>query len=75
MWYAYTHPFDRESYNQSLQNPTAYELETLTPKQVLYCMCWFSETDRCAHPFDEQNMQSSDGQAHEHRNVCIALHS
>ena len=75
MWYAYTHPFDRESYNQSLQNPTAYELETLTPKQVLFCICACNATDRCTYPFDEQNVQSSDGQAHEHRNVCIAFHS
>lgn len=36
LWYGYTFPYDKESYIQSLDKPTAYELETLTPKQVCF---------------------------------------
>ena len=34
LYYFYKHPFDKEQYQYTLDNPTAYELETLTPKQV-----------------------------------------
>ena len=34
VWYAYMYPTDRDTYYHRLENPTAYELETLTPKQV-----------------------------------------
>ena len=33
-YYAYTHPYDKKAYIESLEDPTAYEVETLTPKQV-----------------------------------------
>ena len=34
LWYGYKYPWDKEAYIQSMEEPTAYELETLTPKQV-----------------------------------------
>ena len=34
LWYGYKYPWDKEAYIQSMEKPTAYELETLTPKQV-----------------------------------------
>ena len=38
LWYGYAFPYDKEAYIQSLNTPTAYELETLTPKQVCFIM-------------------------------------
>ena len=56
LWYAYTHPFDRETYIQSLSNPTAYEMEGLTPQQV-FTVAWVGNAIDCrTHLFDEQNL-------------------
>ena len=56
IWYAYTHPFDRETYIQSLSNPTAYEMEGLTPKQVFVSSCCCNAIDCSTYLFDEQNL-------------------
>ena len=69
LWYAYTHPFDRETYIQSLSNPTAYEMEGLTPKQV-FAVAWVGNAIDCrTHLFDEQNVYSSHGKSHESGDV------
>ena len=36
LYYFYTNPFDKKQYQYTLDNPTAYELESLTPKQVSF---------------------------------------
>ena len=60
-------------YIESLEDPTAYEVETLTPKQVCANSTIELIVGRCPHNAAKSNRKSFTGQTYGHQSVLLSI--